>query len=475
MALLRRKRKSAVKLAILGGGGFRVPFVHQALLHGAGVVRVDEVVLHDIDSDRLTAITHVIDQLSTGVRDRLKLQVTTSLDEAVAGSDFVFAAIRVGGVDTRVHDERVALDLGVLGQETVGPGGVAAGLRTVPVMMHVAERVARLAPSAYLLNFTNPAGMITEAMQAVLGDRVIGICDTPSDLGRRVARAVGVDISRLQLDYVGLNHLGWMRRVIHRSEDVLPALLADDDRLETLEETQIFGAPLLRALGSVPNEYLYYYYRNREAVESIRSAACTRGEFLSVQQTDVFRHILAGPARAAEIWREAVSQRDASYMSEAKRRSQPSAVTKQAGSPTQQPTGGTVGGQDLAQHGYAGVALQVMGAIAENRPATMILNVRNGATIPGLPEDAVIEVPATVDANGVHPLPTASPDLHQLGLLQQVKAVERLTIRAALTGSRADAQLAFALHPLVNSLDVSARLVEGYVASVPELAAVLCR
>src|SRR4051812_18147552 len=142
-----------MKLTILGGGGFRVPFVHQALLHGAGVAKVDEVVLHDTDPGRLTAITHVVNQLSDGVSDQPRLHATTSLDEAVSDADFVFAAIRVGGVEARVRDERVALELGVLGQETVGPGGIAYALRTIPVMVGVAERIAALAPSAYVMNF----------------------------------------------------------------------------------------------------------------------------------------------------------------------------------------------------------------------------------------------------------------------------------------------------------------------------------
>ncbi|MFC0680265.1 6-phospho-beta-glucosidase [Lysobacter korlensis] len=467
-----------MKLTILGGGGFRVPFVHQALLHGAGVAKVDEVVLHDTDADRLTAITHVIDQLAADTAGRPVLRRTTSIDDAVDGSDFVFAAIRVGGVDARVSDERVALSLGVLGQETVGPGGIAYGLRTIPVLVQIAERIAKRAPSAYVMNFTNPAGMITEAMQGVLGDRVLGICDTPSDLGRRVARAVGADPERLQLDYIGLNHLGWMRRVLADGRDVLPDLLADDERLATLEEAKVFGAAWLRALKSLPNEYLYYYYRNREAVESILRSARTRGEFLADQQTDLFRQILADPDRAAELWGEAVSQRGASYMAEAKGGSQPAGgapAPDVAEPPSARGGARPVGAHDLAAHGYAGVALQVMGAIAQNRRATMILNVRNGTTVAGLPEDAVIEVPSMVDANGVHPLATAPPDLHQLGLMQQLKAVERATIRAALTGSRSDAELAFAMHPLVRSLDVSAQLVEGYVASVPAIAEVLRR
>jgi 6-phospho-beta-glucosidase len=345
-------------------------------------------------------------------------------------------------------------------------------------MVHAAERIAKLAPSAYVMNFTNPAGMITEAMQAVLGDRVLGICDTPSDLGRRVAHAMGVDSERLELDYVGLNHLGWMRRVIFEGRDLLPELLADDERLAGLEEAKVFGAAWLRALKALPNEYLYYYYRNREAVESILASARTRGEFLAGQQTDMFRAILADPARAAELWGDAVSRRSASYMAEAKGRPQPDAPAASMNSAPETVTAvraRPMTSADLAEHGYAGVALQVMGAIAGNRRTTMILNVRNGSTIAGLPEDAVIEVPSTVDANGVHPLSTAPPDLHQLGMMQQMKAVERATIRAAMTGSRADAELAFAMHPLVRSLDVSAQLVEGYVSSIPEIAEVLDR
>jgi 6-phospho-beta-glucosidase len=445
-----------MRLTVLGGGGFRVPFIHQALLHGAGGVRVDELVLHDTDADRLTAVSHVLRQHAEGAADRPAVRTTTDLDEAVAGTDFVFAAVRVGGLAGRVHDERVATRLGVLGQETVGPGGIAFGLRTIPVMTRIAERVAELAPTAYVLNFTNPAGMITEAMQAVLGDRVVGICDTPLDLGRRLARAAGVEPSRLHLDYVGLNHLGWVRRALHDGVDVLPELLGGD-RVTRLEEARVFGVPWLRALGSVPNEYLYYYYRTRDAVASVEAAGRTRGEFLAGQQEAVFADILAEPAEAAQRWGRAVAERHGTYMADAK-----GATEHQ---PAEEPP--------VEEQGYAGVALQVMGAITEDRRATMVLDVRNGTTVAGLPEDAVVEVPCVVDASGVHPLATPTPELHQVGLMQQVKAVERLTIRAATTGSRDDARLAFALHPLVPSLDVAEQLLEGYVDAIPEVAAVL--
>jgi 6-phospho-beta-glucosidase len=446
-----------MKLAVLGGGGFRVPYVYQALLADEGSPRIDDVWLYDTDPGRLKAMVAVLARLAEGVPDAPRVTPTGSLDDAVEGSDFVFAAIRVGGTEARTCDERVALDVGVLGQETTGPGGLAYGLRTIPVMLDVARRVRSLAPDAYVVNFTNPAGMITEAMQSVLGDRVLGICDTPSGLGRRVAGALGVDHTRIQMDYVGLNHLGWMRRVLFDGEDLLPRLLADDAALAGFEEAVVFGPDWLRTMGLVPNEYLYYYYFNRDAVRSIVDSGETRGEFLVGQQHDFYDRVLEADD-PAEYWRRTVADRSSRYMAEAKKGHQPEPKST-----------------DPAHQGYADVALGVMAAIARNERATMILNVRNGATIPALPPDAVVEVPTLVDANGVHPLTTAPPDLHQAGLMQSVKAVERHTIEAATTGSRTAALKAFALHPLVDSVTVARQLLDGYTTHIPEIAAVLTR
>ena len=180
-----------MKLCILGGGGFRTPYVYQALLRDTGSPRVQEVSLYDVDEQRLAAMRLILTQLAEPFADAPIVKPSTDLAEAVTGSDFVFAALRVGGLEGRRCDEHVALDLSVLGQETTGPGGLAYAIRTVPVMVQIAQRIAELAPDAYVMNFTNPAGIITEAMQTVLGDRVLGICDTPSGLGRRVAGLLG--------------------------------------------------------------------------------------------------------------------------------------------------------------------------------------------------------------------------------------------------------------------------------------------
>jgi 6-phospho-beta-glucosidase len=449
-----------VKLCILGGGGFRTPYVYQALLRDRDPNRVTEVWLYDIDKQRLESMQALLLLLARPFEDAPAVRITLVLEDAIEGADFVFAALRIGGLRGRICDERVALGLGVLGQETTGPGGLAYAFRTVPVMLRVAELVKNLAPAAYVINFTNPAGIITEAMQSVLGGRVIGICDTPSGLGRRVAAAMGVDQSRIQLDYVGLNHLGWMRGLILGGRDILPDFLASDDLLDGFEEAIVFGSDWLRQLGAIPNEYLYYYYFNRDAVRAIRQSRQTRGEYLAELQADFYERLAKAGDNAADLWRETVSKRSASYMAEAKGGEQGS--PEHPGLPEDNP----------AQQGYAGVAVALMHAIASNEQSTLILNVRNGNTIPGLPADAVIEVPALVDANGAHPLATPAPALHQLGLMQQVKQVERHAIAAAREGSESEALLALALHPLVDSVSVARELLDGYIAAIPEVAAV---
>jgi 6-phospho-beta-glucosidase len=448
-----------VKLAILGGGGFRVPIVYQALLADTGRLRHTDVVLHDCSAERLAAIESVLARQANGMPDPPRVSSTTSLDAALAGASFVFSAIRVGGLAGRVHDERVALNLGVLGQETTGPGGIAYGLRTIPVALQIAARSRELCPDAYVINFTNPAGMITEAMQRVLGERVIGICDTPGGLGRRIAAAAGLgppDDGHLQFDYVGLNHLGWMRRVISGGRDVLPGLLADDQALAALEETGMFGAAWLRSLNCIPNEYLYYYYFNRDAIRAILAQPASRGEFLARQQADFYAAAATAPHQALKLWEQANAERRALYMAEARAgRAHPAAAPPEPEPASEKP----------AEGGYAGVALAVMNAIAGHQQASMILNVRNGGALAGLDADAVVELPCTVDGSGARPISTAAPDLHQLGLMQQVKAVDRLTIEAATTGSADAALRAFALHPLVDSVSVARELLAGYLAA----------
>jgi 6-phospho-beta-glucosidase len=433
-----------MKLVILGGGGFRVPLVHSALLDPSSPIT--ELVLHDVDPGRLAAISRVLDAQARLVGRGPARTATTDLTEALTGADFVFSAIRVHGLPGRVIDEKVALGLGVLGQETTGAGGVSYGLRTVPVADAIARRVALVAPAAWVINFTNPAGLVTEAMAAHLGDRVIGICDSPSALCRRVVRALG--LSSASVGYAGLNHLGWLSSVISDGVDVLPSLWASsgDEVLESFEEGRLFGPARLRALRAVPNEYLHYYYDTASSVRAEQAAAETRGEFLLRQQSSCYAAIAAGDPLGA--WTSALRERDATYM----------ALEGLDRSPSDE------GG------GYERVALDLMRALSSDSPASLILNVRNRGVLSFLDPDAVVEVPCTVTRDGPVPVEGVSVPSHGVSLVQRVKATERAVLDAASSGSRAVAVRAMASHPLVDSVPLARELIDAYRAEFPELA-----
>src|SRR5829696_6866542 len=447
-----------MKLVILGGGGFRVPLVHGALLRDTADRRVTEVVLHDTDDTRLDVMRRVLADQAAAHHDAPvpppTVSATTDLDTALAGADFVFSAMRVGGLEGRTADERIALDLGLLGQETTGPGGVGYGLRTVPVAIDVAERVRRLAPDGWVINFTNPAGLVTQAMQSVLGDRVVGICDSPLGLATRAAGALGHDLDELEIDYSGLNHLGWLTALRLDGQDLLPDLLADDAALGAIEEGHLFGTEWLRSLGALPNEYLYYYYFTRDAIAQITAAPQTRGEYLVAQQADFYSGLAGSPdstgqaeqpGKAWHRWDAVRRERNATYMQET-RDSDDGEAHERAEA-------------DVEGGGYEGVALALMAAIARDEPSRLILNVRNGTAVAGLPPDAVVEVPCRVDAAGPVPVQVSALPGHALGLVQQVKAVDELVIRAAVEQSSPLAVQAFALHPLVDSVTIARELL----------------
>ncbi|MCO8269853.1 6-phospho-beta-glucosidase [Actinoplanes sp. TRM 88003] len=430
------------RLVILGGGGFRVPLVHGALLGRDSPIT--EVVLHDVDVSRLNAIGRVLRHQAAGVVGAPSVEATTDLTEALTGADFVFSAIRVRGLEGRVIDERVALGEGVLGQETVGAGGIAYGLRTVPVARAIARRISLVAPDAWVINFTNPAGLVTEAMSEFLGDRVIGICDSPSALARRVVRALGVPSA--SISYAGLNHLGWLTAVRVGERDLLPELLASP-AIESFEEGRLFGAAHLRSLGAVPNEYLHYYYDNEALVRAELAAEETRGEFLLRQQRDCYAMLTTTEGDAFEAWDAVRRQRDATYMA----------------------MEGLGERDDAEGGGYEDVALALMLAIAQNSRQELILNVRNRGTLPELDDDAVVEVPCVVDGSGARPLPSDGLPSHGVDLVKRIKATDRAVLTAADTGSRALAVRAMAAHPLIDSVPVARRLIAAYQEKLPEL------
>jgi 6-phospho-beta-glucosidase len=437
-----------VRLTILGGGGFRVPLIYRALARRENSV-IDEVVLYDADPGRSAVISAVL-----AGEPGPPIRIEHRLETAVAGTDVVFSAIRVGGAKGRVRDERRALSRGVLGQETVGAGGLAYALRTLPVALQAAAAVRELAPDAWLINFTNPAGLVTQALRDVLGEKVIGICDSPTGLIRRACRAAGVDDVTATVDYVGINHLGWLRGLYAHGMNHLPTLLADAAALDSFEEGRLFGGPLLRAIGSLPNEYAYFYYAATDLVHTLRAGG-TRGEQVAADQAAFYAAATATPARASALWAQTRRRREESYLAETR----PADQQRDAA--------------DLSGGGYEQVALDVIDAVLGGRPAELIVNARNGFALPQLPADMVVEVPCTVDAAGATPLPMAPLDLHQLGLVASVRASEQAVIDAVRQGSRELALRAFVIHPLVGSPVIAQRILDALVTDHPELALLL--
>jgi 6-phospho-beta-glucosidase len=443
-----------VKITVLGGGGFRVPMVYGALLARAGRLGLDEVALYDVDDERTTRIRPVLEGLEQEQGSRLPLRVAGSLEDAVEGADFVFCAIRVGKLEGRVVDERVPLDEGVVGQETTGPGGICFALRTVPVMLDLALTIAQRAPQAWFVNFTNPAGLVTEAVQEVLGGRAIGICDTPSALCRRVADALGRRPDELWFDYFGLNHLGWLRSVYDGDRDLLPDLLADDEKLDSLEEGRLFGAEWLRSLGMIPNEYLYFYYFASDTVGAIGSGLQSRAEFLLRQQAAFYESNGHTPAEALAAWRATRAEREETYFEEAR-----AAAGVEGHAPAWEDAGG-----------YEGEAMAVVEAIALNERCVLILDTANRSALPFLDERAVVEVPCVVGKTGAAPTAVGEVPGHARALIETIKEVERTAIRAAVSGSRQLAIEALALHPLVPSVTTARRIFDAYASRQPELA-----
>jgi 6-phospho-beta-glucosidase len=441
-----------MKLTLIGAGGFRTPVIYRALAAGEVTTRYDEVAFYDIDQGRLDRIGAVLDGIAEELGTTVPVERTLSLEAAVDGADVVYCAVRAGGMAGRVLDETAAITQGVIGQETTGAGGITFALRTVPIVTKIAEVVARRAPDATFVNFTNPVGLVTEAARRVLGDRVIGICDAPLDLCKRVATAIGRPAEDLWFDYFGINHLGWLRGVLDGGRDVLPVLLADPARIETFEEGRLFGADWLQSVRMIPNEYLYYYYFNAEALESMR-AGNVRSSFLEKQQA-AFYAGNGSPSKALGDWNRTHAEREAHYMEEAwaGREDDMASIVAARGSGD-----------------YGRLALDLVDALHADGHRVMILDVPNRSSLPFLDEDAIVEVPCVVSRGGVVPVAIGSVPMEAQGLILAVRAAERAAIDAALSGSRSMAIKALALHPLVPSVEVAGRILDGYLSGQPAL------
>jgi 6-phospho-beta-glucosidase len=449
------------KVTLIGGGGVRAPLVIFGVNESSTHLGVDEMVLYDLDAER----AHVMCALGRALIAReggtLKLRVAERLEDAIDGASFVLTAIRVGGIHARAVDERISIDNGYPGQETTGPGGVAMGLRTAAVAIEYARLIEQHSPTAWMINFTNPAGLITQAVSHHSNVSVIGICDTPTELFHRIALALGVQPDEVHCDYIGLNHLGWVTKVLLRGVDVTDRLLADEEALSSIYQAKLFDFQLLRSLRLIPTEYLFFYYSRRRALANQRTAGTTRGEEIGKMNEELFRQLAVCvaarmPEKALTLYTEYLNQRSGSYMQ-------------------LEASAGTAFDTSLALKedpfrvatGYHRIALDVMNALCSDEPRRVVINVRNHGAIRDVDYEDVVEVPCAISKHVITPEICGSLPEDVRGLVLAVKAYERAAIQAAVTGSADYARKAMLLYPAIGEWEPSVDLLKDFLSDSP--------
>ena len=458
-----------MKLAIIGGGGVRAPLLVTAALRRAGNIHLEELCLLDIDARRLELIGGLCKQIARQMSSPVRVVTTLNAPAALDGAGYIVTTVRVGGEAGRVQDERIALNLGVLGQETTGPGGFAMAMRSVPAILDYALLARTYAPRAWLFNFTNPAGLVAQALQAAGFERCVGICDGANLAQHDVARWLGLPSRQVRAKVFGLNHLSWARYVWVKDKDMLPELLSDP-AFCAQSSLRVFEPALLRLLGLFPNEYLYYYYYAERALDQIQNDTRTRGEeilelneaLLKGLEQPEFR---TDPHRALKFYLAYEERRSSTYMHYARQADSSSAIQTGASRTDSSQAEPTLGEPTPEQsEGYAGVALDVITALESGEPTYTALNVPNQGAIDGMQADDVVEVSCEVADGAIRPLRIgAIPEVAVAGLMGSVKLYERLAVQAILQRSRPLAVQALMAHPLVLSYSRAARLVEAYL------------
>jgi 6-phospho-beta-glucosidase len=406
-----------VKVAVIGGGSTYTPELVEGFGLRSDVLPVEELVLHDIDQDRLDVVGGLAGRILNKLDFPGRLTLTRDREQAVEGADFVLVQLRVGGLRARLQDETIPPRFGCVGQETTGPGGFAKALRTVPVVLEIAEDTARLgAKGAWLLDFTNPAGLVTQGL-IDHGHRAIGLCNIPIGFQRDLAKQLGVEPAQVQLEHVGLNHLSWERRVLVDGVDRLPELV--DGFADQLGEDVDLPGDLVRLLRAIPSYYLRYFYLTDEILEKQRSERPRADEVMEIERG--LLEMYADPK--LDVKPKLLEQRGGAFYSEA--------------------------------------AAMLVESLHTDRGDVQVVNVRNDGAIPNMADDAVVEVACRIDASGATPLPVEPLAPEMLGLVEQVKAYERLTVAAAVSGDRALALKALMANPLTSQYRVAVPLLEA--------------
>jgi 6-phospho-beta-glucosidase len=441
-----------MKITLIGAGGVRTPLLVHGLAGARENVRLQELALWDVDRERLAVMGRVAEAMARRGGLGARLKVFSDLDSALEGADYVITSIRVGGIDARVKDETIALAHGLVGQETVGAGGFACAMRNLAAMLDYARRIERVAPKATVINFTNPVGIISQAILNHSAVRILGVCDTPLETFESIAKALGRNPFELQFDYLGLNHLGWVRSVRDaQATELLPQLLSSPDMIRKCYRHELFPVEFIQKLALLPTEYLYFYYFPKIAYENSQRSGQSRGQAIAGMNVRLFQKLaVASDTELIEIYENYLRERNASYFS----------IEAAAGEKLKE-------SQQLYSEfsGYERIALILLEALRSERPRLIPLTVRNFNALEDLDANDAVELPCRVSSSGVEVVPVGRAPKAVQPLLLQVKEYERLTVRASVEHSQEAALAALTRNPLVAQPDIARAVLAEYIGA----------
>ncbi|MCH5314396.1 MAG: 6-phospho-beta-glucosidase [Eubacterium sp.] len=443
-----------MKLTVIGGGGVRSMFLSKSIARRASELKITTLVFMDNDETKLNIYGKMAKKVADILCPELEFILTSDAVEAIKDADYVITTIRVGGDDMRVRDERIALDLGILGQETTGAAGLSFAMRSVSALAEYCELIKKYAkPDCKVFNFTNPAGVVSQTLRDMGYDFTYGICDAPSGMLRSFEKLYGAEEDSIRGEVYGLNHLSYFKSITLNGREIMNELI-DNDKAYEDTDMRYFEKELLRQRGGVLNEYLYYFYYREKAVENILKADKTRGE----QICEINKQMTAELQRididndfetALKIFEHWYGERENNYMA------------SETGVKRKAPWHFDIYEKDAG--GYAGVALKFIEIAQSGKSDSMILCVPNGDAIDGLKENDVVEITCDITPCGAIPHKIGEIDEQNLELIRRVKIYERLASKAIREKSRQAAVEALTMHPLVNSYSLAKKLISEYL------------
>lgn len=443
-----------MKITVIGGGGVRSMFLAKSIAQKAEKLRIDELCFMDNNKEKLRIYGGMASHVANLLCPKMKFTLTTDSIEAVKDADYVITTIRVGEDEMRAKDERIALNHGVLGQETTGASGLSFAMRSVPALAEYCELIKKISkPNVKVFNFTNPAGVVSQTLRDMGYDFTYGICDAPSGMLRTFALMYGESPDDITGECYGLNHLSYFKSIKLKGREIMTELIENDEAYKK-SDMRYFEKELLRDRGCVLNEYLYYFYYREKAVENILKAGQTRGEQIrdinksmttELSQMDIENDF----ENCLKIFNKWYGMREGSYMA------------SETGEKRTQPWHFDIYEED--DGGYAGVALKFIEIAQSGTKGTMIMCIPNNGSIDGLRNDDVVEITCDVDKTGCTPHRIGKADEQNLELIRRVKNYERLSSKAIRERSRSAAIQALTLHPLVNSYSIAVKLVDEFI------------